>query len=101
MGWIGVERLRNMTPRASGQTSIWSFITRELGQLLEERRQMTAVATQTGALSTGPGAWHTIDWYAVHRTAWRLQARLVKAVQGGRWGKGRALQVLLNPLFRG
>ncbi len=68
MGWIGVERLRNMTPRASGQTSIWSFVTKELGQLLEERRQMTAVATLTGALSAGPVAWHTIDWYAVHRT---------------------------------
>src|SRR5216683_401476 len=90
-----------MTPRASGQTSIWSFITKELGQLLAERRQMTAVTTLTGALSTGPGAWHTINWYAVHRTVRRLQARIVKAVQAGRWGKVRALQHLLTHSFSG
>src|SRR5262249_27984137 len=101
MGWIGVERRRNMTPRASGQTSIWSFITKELGQLLAERRQMTAVTTLTGALSTGPAAWHTIDWYAVHRTVRRLQARIVKAVQAGRWGKVQALQHLLTHSFSG
>src|SRR5256712_2442771 len=90
-----------MTPRTSGQTSIWSFITKELGQLLEERRQMTAVATLTGALSAGPVAWHTIDWYAVHRTVRRLQARIVKAVQAGRWGKVRAWQHLLTHSFSG
>src|SRR5712691_8306732 len=101
MGWIGVKRPRNMTPRASGQTSIWSFVTKELGQLLEERRQMTAVVTPTGALSTETGAWHTLDWYAVHRTVRRLQARIVKAVQAGRWGKVRALQHLLTHSFSG
>jgi RNA-directed DNA polymerase len=62
---------------------------------------MTAVATLTGARSTGPGAWHTIDWYAVHRTVRRLQARIVKAVQAGRWGKVRALQHLLTHSFSG
>ena len=41
---------------------------------------MTAVATRTGALSHQTAAWHTIDWYAVHRTVRRLQARIVKAV---------------------
>src|SRR5712691_10352091 len=101
MGWIGVKRPRNMTPRASGQTSIWSFVTKELGQLLEERRQMTAVVTPTGALSTETGAWHTLDWYAVHRTVRRLQARIVKAVQAGRWGTVRALQHLLTHSFSG
>jgi RNA-directed DNA polymerase len=101
MGWIGVERPRNITPRASGQTSIWSFVPRKLGQLLAERKQMTAVATLTGALSTGPMAWHAIDWYAVHRMVRRLQARIVKAVQAGRWGKVRALQHLLTHSFSG
>jgi RNA-directed DNA polymerase len=101
MGWIGVEPTRNITLRASEQTSIWSFVTRELGQLLKERRQMTAVTTLTGALSTGPVAWHTINWYAVHRTVRRLQARIVKAVQAGRWGKVQALQHLLTHSFSG
>ena len=55
----------------------------------------------TGALSTPTDAWHTIDWYAVHRTVRRLQARIVKAVQDGRWGKVRALQHLLTHSFSG
>jgi len=61
---------------------------------------MTA-GTPTGALSTESVAWHTIDWYAVHRTVRRLQARIVKAVQAGRWGKVRALQHLLTHSFSG
>src|SRR5215468_7772098 len=62
---------------------------------------MTAVATRTGALSHATVAWHTINWYAVHRTVRRLQARIVKAVQAGRWGKVRALQHLLTHSFSG
>ncbi len=61
---------------------------------------MTAVPP-TGALSTPAAAWHTIEWYTVHRTVRRLQARLVKAVQVGRWGKVRALQHLLTHSLSG
>src|SRR3989442_6094764 len=43
MGWIGVEPMGNITPRESALTSVWSCITRDLGQPLKERRQMTAV----------------------------------------------------------
>src|SRR5882672_6670098 len=101
MGGRGVARRRNITPRASAQTSIWSCITRALGQPPAERRQRTAVPTLTGARSTGPEIWHTIAWDAVHRTVRRLQARMVKAVQAGRWGKVRALQHLLTHSFSG
>jgi hypothetical protein len=67
MGWIGVAPTGNMPPRASGLTSVWFCLTREFGQPLKERRQMTAVATLTGALS--------------HRMTVRgLQARMVKVV---------------------
>jgi RNA-directed DNA polymerase len=62
---------------------------------------MTAVVTRTGALSRQTVTWHTIDWYAVHCTVRRLQARRVKAVQAGRWGKVRALQHLLTHSFSG
>jgi RNA-directed DNA polymerase len=62
---------------------------------------MTAVVPRTGALSHATVAWHTINWYAVHRTVRRLQARIVKAVQAGRWGKVRALQHLLTHSFSG
>jgi RNA-directed DNA polymerase len=95
MGWIGGERRRNMTPRASGPPSIWSCLTTELGHLLAERRQRPAVTTLTGARSTAPGAGHTMHWDAVHRTVRRLQGRMVKAVQAGRWGKVQALHHLL------
>jgi RNA-directed DNA polymerase len=62
---------------------------------------MTAVTTLTGALSDRPTAWHAINWYAVHRQVRRLQARMVKAVQGKRWGKVHALQHLLTHSFSG
>lgn len=62
---------------------------------------MTAVTTRTGALSGSSGAWHAMEWYAVHRQVQRLQARLVQAVQARRWGKGRALQHLLTHSFSG
>ena len=67
MGWIGVEPTGDITPRESALTSVWSCITREFGQPPEERRQMTAVVTLTGALSD-------------RLTARRLQARMVEVV---------------------
>ena len=67
MGWIGVEPTGDITLRESVLTSIWSCLTREFGQPPEERRQMTAVVTLTGALSD-------------RLTARRLQARMVKVV---------------------
>ena len=67
IGWIGVEPTGNIAPRESALTSVWSCVTRKLGQPLEERKQMTAVATLTGALSDRiPGR--------------RLQVRMVKVV---------------------
>ena len=43
--------------------------------------------------------WHAIDWQSAHRNVCRLQARIVKAVQAGRWGKVKALQRLLTHSF--
>ncbi|MFC7441744.1 reverse transcriptase N-terminal domain-containing protein [Laceyella putida] len=40
--------------------------------------------------------WHAINWQKVHRNVRRLQARIVKATQEGRWGKVKALQRLLT-----
>ena len=44
-------------------------------------------------------AWHAIDWRRVQQNVRRLQARIVKAIQEGRWGKVRALQHLLTHSF--
>ena len=47
-----------------------------------------------------PG-WHAIDWRKVWRNVRRLQARIVKAVQEGRWNKVRALVYLLTHSYSG
>lgn len=87
-----------MTSRESGQTSTGSFITRELDQPADEEKQMTAPA---GASSHTEVDWHAIDWHKANRNVRRLQARIVKATQAGRWGKVKALQRLLTRSFSG
>ena len=63
--------------------------------------QTETTNSSTGASShTGEG-WHDIDWRQVHQNVRRLQARIVKAVQEGRWGKVKALQRLLTHSFSG
>jgi RNA-directed DNA polymerase len=87
-------------------TSIRSFITRELGKPIKEEKQMTVntaadAARVTGAASHPTLEWHAINWQKVHRNVRRLQARIVKAMQAGRWGKVKALQYLLTHSFSG
>jgi RNA-directed DNA polymerase len=45
--------------------------------------------------------WNVIDWRTANRNVRRLQARIVKATQEGRWGKVKALQRLLTHSFSG
>ncbi len=52
-----------------------------------------------GAVSHADVDWHSLDWPALHQNVRRLQARIVKAVQAGRWGKVKALQHLLTHSF--
>lgn len=56
-------------------------------------------ATIAGAVSHKAKNWHDIDWRAVNRHVRRLQVRIVKATQEGRWGKVKALQRLLTHSF--
>ena len=57
-------------------------------------------ARVAGAASHDVLEWHAIDWRQVQQSVRRLQARIVKAIQEGRWGKVRALQHLLTHSFR-
>jgi len=59
---------------------------------------MTA-ACPAGAVSRRATDWHAIPWRKVYRMVRRLQARIVQAVQEGRWGKVKALQRLLTRSF--
>ena len=53
---------------------------------------MTATIT-AGAVSHAEVKWQALDWPKLHRTVRRLQARIVKAVQAGRWGKVKASNI--------
>lgn len=54
---------------------------------------MTATA---GAALNAKLEWQSINWKAIESAVRRLQARIVKAVQQGRWNKAKALQHLLT-----
>jgi RNA-directed DNA polymerase len=62
---------------------------------------MSAAATLAGAAPRGTLDWHSIPCKKVLRTVRRLQARIVKALQEGRWGKVQALVYLLPHSFAG
>jgi RNA-directed DNA polymerase len=62
---------------------------------------MSAAATLAGAAPDIATDWHSIDWKKVWGNVRRLQARIVKAVQAGRWNKVRALVYLLTHSFAG
>jgi RNA-directed DNA polymerase len=68
---------------------------------------MTAVETASaGQLRAGASShkeldWNRIDWRKVKANVRRLQTRIVKAIEAGRWGKVKALQHLLTHSFSG
>ena len=62
---------------------------------------MTAEQQTAGAVSHEETAWHAIDWRKTHNNVNRLQTRIVKATQEGKWGKVKALQRLLTHSFSG
>jgi RNA-directed DNA polymerase len=62
---------------------------------------MSAAATLAGAAPDATPDWHAINWQKVWHNVRRLQARIVKAIQEGRWGKVQALVHLLTHSFSG
>ncbi len=62
---------------------------------------MSAAATLAGAAPGLVPGWHSINWRKVWHNVRRLQARIVKATQEGRWGKVQALVYLLTHSFSG
>src|SRR5437764_7825137 len=108
MEWIEVEN-NNITSRESGQTSARSFITTTLDEAIKEEKQMTVELSMTepsgidapGASFHGITDGHAIEWQKVSKNVRRLQVRIVKATQEGRWNKVRTLQRLLTHSFSG
>lgn len=62
---------------------------------------MKAKEVNACAASHAEVNWQAIDWQTVNQNVRRLQARIVKATQEGRWGKVKALQRLLTHSFSG
>ena len=98
MARIGLPKGRD-THLERGQTSARSFVTRELEEPLREGKQMRA--EKACAPSGRKVHWNAIEWQKVNRNVKRLQARIVKATQAGRWGKVKALQRLLTHSYSG
>jgi RNA-directed DNA polymerase len=61
----------------------------------KDAKQMTT-EQPVGAASDTSVHWREIDWRSVNESVRRLQVRIVKAVEAGRWGKVEALQRLLT-----
>src|SRR5436853_7426755 len=57
--------------------------------------------TFAGAAPHNAVKWHQMNWAAAHRNVRRLQARIVKATEEGKWGKVKALQHLLTRSLSG
>ena len=62
---------------------------------------MAAETQSAGAASHQERGWHTINWQTANREVRRLQVRIVKAQQQGKWGKVKSLQHLLTHSFSG
>src|SRR5215831_9203233 len=54
------------------------------------------MTAQAGAALNQNRTWETLNWATIEGEVRRLQARIVKAVQHGRWNKAKALQHLLT-----
>jgi hypothetical protein len=101
-GRIGVELPGDITPPERAQTSLGSSLTREPWPTDSGgKADLSADQTSAGAAPGLAVDWHSIDWRKVHRNVRRLQARIVKAVREGRWGKVKALVYLLTHSFCG
>src|SRR5213594_3639160 len=58
-------------------------------------KEVDAVTNATTVQSQQEGGWASIDWAAANRVVQRLQQRIFRASQQGRWRQVRSLQKLL------
>src|ERR1039457_4043235 len=89
----------NIVRRESELTSARSSMARETEKPRSGGRQMTASVAQARASAEDAGAppadeltWDQIDWDQINEEVTRLQARIAKATQAGRWNKVQASQ---------
>ncbi len=78
------------SPLLSGLPSRENMINRH-----KDAMQMSTEQS-VGAAFDASAHWREVDWRSVNGSVRRLQVRIVKAVEAGRWGKVKALQHLLT-----
>ena len=79
-----------------GQTSIWSYVTRESEEFLKGGKQMY----ESSCASTNRiKRWKDIDFVKAEYEVKKLQMRIVKSVQENRYNKAKALQWTLVHSF--
>jgi len=76
---------------------------RELDQSMNAGKQMAEGAVTSNEMTMPSGApahahahWLLADWEQMTREVNRLQERIAKATQAGKWGKVKVLQRLLS-----
>jgi RNA-directed DNA polymerase len=95
MGRIGIEPQGDIIPAGNGADFRVVSPHERVWRTFKEDKQMNAT-TGACAASGMERDWHEINWATCHRHVRRLQARIVKATQAGRWNKVKALQWLLT-----
>lgn len=85
------DRECNILPRESGQTSLWSLLTKELDNLTQEAMQ--TMDQPSAAAHETSGKRHQRTPEEIVR---QLQVRIVKAQEEGRYNKVKTLQYLLT-----
>ena len=75
------------------------FAARESGRTLQTEKQRTSRRTRDGASVSPAKEWGSIDWSTAKAEVKRLQMRIAKAVEEGRWGRAKALQHILTHSF--
>ncbi len=66
---------------------------------MEESKLATAVNPKVGAPPTATWTWKSIDWKSAKETVRKLQERIAKATQLGKFNKVKVLQRLLTKSF--
>jgi len=65
----------------------------------EKQRTSRGTSARDGAFVTPAAEWNSIDWRTAKAEVNRLQMRIAKAVEEGRWGRAKALQHILTHSF--
>lgn len=79
------------------QTSGRCSAARESGRPLKTEKQRSS--RKDGASVSPAGEWNSINWRTAKAVTKRLQMRIAKAAEEGRWGRVKALQHILTHSF--